>query len=266
MIDTHCHLDFTVFDTDREELLESAACCGVSAIVVPGVLEKDWLGIEQLCKQRSPVELYAAFGLHPCFVPQHGIGVNKMASVTEVLTNQVMQCARTVAIGEIGLDYFSGLDDKLDQLYLFEQQLGVAKKLDLPVLLHVRKAHDDVLKLLRRYRLTRGGIVHAYSGSEQQASQYIELGFLLGIGGAATYDRAKKLHRVIRGAPIENLVLETDAPDMPPSFARGMRNSPLNIPKIAQAVADVRGVSEAMLARQTTENANRLFRLKSHQG
>ena len=265
MIDTHCHLDFTVFDTDREALLESVALCGVSAIVVPGVLEKDWQGIEQLCKQSSPVEIYSAYGLHPCFIQQHGIGGNKMTRLTEVLTNQITKCARTVAIGEIGLDYFSGLDDKLDQLCLLEQQLGVAKKLDLPVLLHVRKAHDDVLKLLRRYRLARGGIVHAYSGSEQQASQYIELGFLLGIGGSATYDRAKKLHRVIRDSPIENLVLETDAPDMPPSFARGMRNSPLNIPKIARAVAELRGVGEAMLARQTTENATRLLRLKPRQ-
>lgn len=277
MIDTHCHLDFPVFDNDRTLILKLAREKGFESIIVPAVVQKDWLRVMDLCEGNNSVALNFALGLHPCFMNQHAsvdeaeVALNEaiLRSVTGVHENvkekQALEATsgRIVAVGEIGLDYFidSPPDLRQKQLALFTMQLSVAKKHNLPVLLHVRKAHDEVLKCLRRERLVKGGIVHAFSGSEQQASQYCELGFVLGIGGSATYDRAKKLARIIRQASVESLVLETDAPDIPPAFARGERNTPLNIPRIAQAIAEIRGMDAAEFIQQTSFNAKRVLGL-----
>lgn len=261
MIDTHCHLDFPVFDLDRQEILQRANGIGFEAIVIPAVVQKDWERVMELCHTDNLVPLRCALGLHPCFVSQHASVQDAKAALTDKLNRLDRGCS-VVAVGEIGLDYFSSSDTKQRQLELFDMQLQVAKTSQLPVLLHVRKAHDDVLKRLRKLQLPKGGIVHAFSGSEQQAQQYCQLGFVLGIGGTATYDRAKKLARIIRQVPIESLVLETDAPDIPPSFTRGERNSPLNLPRIAEHVAAIRDVSVDELIRQTTINANRILGLQ----
>ena len=273
-IDTHCHLDFPVFDQDRDEVLLEAKRRGVNAIVVPAVVQKEWPRVIDLCRvldsardsapgnsissSDNRVQLHPALGLHPCFMGEHA----SVDAAEDALIEQLKK-STVVAIGEIGLDYFSGTDAKsqIKQVELFEMQLRVAKTNNLPVLLHVRKAHDDVLKRLRQLRLPRGGIVHAYSGSEQQAAQYCELGFALGFGGSTTYDRAKKLHRIIRQLPQENFVLETDAPDMPPAFAQGQLNSPINIPNIAESVALARGVSVQDIANHSTRNACRILHI-----
>ena len=261
MIDTHCHLDFPVFDHDRSSLLQQAKESGFEGIIVPAVVQKDWPRVIGLCEQRNLIALNFALGLHPCFVDQH-VSVDE----AEVALNEAVLRSVTgglVAVGEIGLDHFidSSEDNRKNQHALLTMQLAVAKKHDLPVLLHVRKAHDEVLKCLRKVQLPKGGIVHAFSGSEQQANQYCELGFVLGIGGSATYDRAKKLARIIRQAPLESLVLETDAPDIPPVFARGERNTPLNLPRIARYVAELRGVDVASLVEQASVNAKRVLGL-----
>lgn len=281
MIDTHCHLDFPVFDNDRTLILKQAQENGFESIVVPAVVQKDWPRVIDLCKGDNSITLNFSLGLHPCFMNQHAsvdeaeVALNEaiVRSITGVQEGEKESAkesqtietngGRLVAVGEIGLDYFidSPPDSRQKQLALFAMQLSVAKKHNLPVLLHVRKAHDEVLKCLRRKGLERGGIVHAFSGSEQQASQYCELGFVLGIGGSATYDRAKKLARIIRQASVESLVLETDAPDIPPAFARGERNTPLNIPRIAQAIAEIRGMDAAEFIQQTSFNAKRVLGL-----
>ncbi len=277
MIDTHCHLDFPVFDHDRQLLLQQAKESGFEGIVVPAVVQKDWPRVIALCKQNNSIALDFALGLHPCFVDQH-IGVDeaelalneailrcvKKVEISSKEAKAMMAVAgRLIAVGEIGLDHFidSSEDNRKKQHALFTMQIAVAKKHNLPVLLHVRKAHDEVLKCLRREQLPKGGIVHAFSGSEQQASQYCELGFMLGIGGSATYDRAKKLTRIIRQVSLESLVLETDAPDIPPAFARGERNTPLNLFRIAQKVAEIRGMEVGEFIQQTNYNAKRVLGL-----
>ncbi len=261
MIDTHCHLDFPVFDHDRPSLLQQAKESGFEGIIIPAVVQKDWPRVIRLCEQSNLITLNFALGLHPCFVDQHVSVDEAELALNEAVLHSVT--GRPVAVGEIGLDYFidSSEDNRKKQYALFTMQLAVAKKHNLPVLLHVRKAHDEVLKCLRKVRLPKGGIVHAFSGSEQQAAQYCELGFVLGIGGSATYDRAKKLARIIRQVPLESLVLETDAPDIPPAFSRGERNTPLNLPRIAQKIAEIRGVNVAELVQQTSTNAKRVLGL-----
>ena len=273
MIDTHCHLDFPIFDHDRTLILKQAQENGFERIVVPAVVQKDWSRVIELCKGNNSIALDFALGLHPCFMEQH-IGVDKAEqALVEAIAKNVKPISDSekmdassqglVAVGEIGLDYFINCseDDRERQETLFAMQLAVAKNNNLPVLLHVRKAHDEVLKHLRRKKLPKAGIVHAFSGSEQQANQYCELGFVLGIGGSATYDRAKKLTRIIRQVPMESLVLETDAPDIPPVFARGERNTPLNLPRIAKRVAEIRGVDVIELIQQTSANAKRVLSL-----
>ncbi|OUS31208.1 hypothetical protein A9Q99_04210 [Gammaproteobacteria bacterium 45_16_T64] len=257
MIDTHCHLDFPAFDIDRSETLSKLHQLNVTDVVVPGVLESDWPRVSTLCGGVQRVSLHPAYGLHPCFMEHH----KKPQDVAVSLGNYIEEKS-PVAVGEIGLDYFSCSASKAEQLMLFDTQLNIAKVLELPVLLHVRKAHDDVLHRLRKIKLSKGGVVHAFSGSEQQAQQYVALGFVLGMGGSVTYDRAKKLHRIIRELPLSSFVLETDAPDIPPAFiARGERNSPVNLPKIAQAIAEVKGVSLDELDQVTTVTAKRILSL-----
>ncbi|OUS05859.1 hypothetical protein A9Q81_03695 [Gammaproteobacteria bacterium 42_54_T18] len=277
MIDTHCHLDFPVFDHDRALILKQAQGYGFESIIVPAVVQKDWPRVIDLCERNNLITLNFALGLHPCFMNQHASVDEAEVALNEAIVRSMIGVknsekegdavetigGRLVAVGEIGLDYFidSPEGNRQKQLALFSMQLSVAKKHNLPVLLHVRKAHDEVLKCLRRERLEKGGIVHAFSGSEQQASQYCELGFVLGIGGSATYDRAKKLARIIRQTSVESLVLETDAPDIPPAFARGERNTPLNLPRIAQAIAEIRGMDAAVFIQQTSINAKRVLGL-----
>lgn len=234
LIDSHCHLDLPAFDLDLSMVIEHAYEAGVQAFVIPGVHASGWR--RQLELNQRYECCFVAFGLHPCFLDDHQEGD------IQKLQEWVDNTPQTLAIGEIGLDYYVESLDRDRQLFYFEQQIALARRFQLPVILHVRKAHDEVLKVLRKAQLERGGIVHAYSGSEQQAYQYLDLGFKLGFGGASTFDRAKKLQRLIKSLPIECFVMETDAPDIPPAFAAGERNSPELLPKIAMHIAEVRGM------------------------
>jgi TatD DNase family protein len=172
---------------------------------------------------------------------------------------------RPVAVGEIGLDFFVAGLDRERQQRLFEAQLAVARNADLPVILHARKSHDQVLATLRRMRV-RGGIAHAFNGSLQQARQYLELGFKLGFGGTLTYPRSSRIRALAKALPVEAIVLETDAPDMPVAAHRGERNSPEYLPDCLQALAEVRDADAAVLAAQTTRNACAVLRLAATQG
>ncbi|MCV6588087.1 MAG: TatD family hydrolase [Marinobacterium sp.] len=253
LIDTHCHLDFPVLRQQSSILLQAAADVGVSEVVVPGVLAENWEILQQFCA--SDIRLKPAFGLHPCFMSQHS--ECDLQRLPELLTDPA-----TVAVGEIGLDLFIEGADLNAQRRLLVAQLQLAKQTELPVLLHVRKAHDQMLKELRQLRLPRGGIVHAFSGSLQQARQYIALGFLLGFGGALSYERATKLRALVAELPLEAIVLETDAPDMPLSQWRGQPNRPERVAEVAQLIAQLRGIELAEVAAVTTASARQLLALR----
>lgn len=250
LIDTHAHLDIPEFDAQRETLLQDCSRRGMHAIVVPAVERKTWDNLHDVCS-RSPM-LWPAFGLHPCYTAMHA---DKDVQVLEQYLGPGV-----VAVGEIGLDTWNGDADLERQLELFSAQISVAKNARLPVVLHARKTHDLLLKELRCQQFEWRGVVHAFSGSLQQAQKFIELGFVIGFGGGATYDRAQKLRHILRTIPLQNVVLETDSPDIPPSFARGEPNTPLNLFRITEILADVLQMSAEELSLQTTRNARQLFR------
>jgi len=252
LIDTHCHLDVAAFDEDRDRVLNRARQAGVTRIVVPGIAAAGWERLLALCTGEKG--LYPALGLHPLFLDRH-----RPADLPALATAIARHAP--VAVGEIGLDFYPPDVDREGQTALFEAQLRIARESSLPVLLHVRKAHDETLKLLRRFRLPRGGICHAFNGSLQQARQYIDLGFKLGFGGMLTHERSHKLHRLARELPLEALVLETDAPDMPPASHRGQRNSPEYLPEVLQTLARLRVQDATEIAAQTTANAIDLLEL-----
>lgn len=252
LVDTHCHLDIVRHFPDYEQVLDRAKAVGVSDFVLAGVVRRGWPRLLELCREKQ--ECHAAPGLHPMYLDNHGPGdVNELSEVARSYT--------LAAIGEIGLDYHvAGLDRDVQQ-QLFEVQLDIATANNLPVLLHVRKAHDQVLATLRRKQFVSGGIVHAYNGSLQQAEQYCGLGFMIGVCGTLTFERSTKIRRVASALPLESLVLETDAPDIPPANHWGQRNSPEYLPQIAAELAGLHGVDVETVSRITTENAHRLLGL-----
>jgi TatD DNase family protein len=251
LIDSHCHLDVSEFDADREAVLHRARENGVGSIVIPGIDAAGWDKLWTVCQ--TGAGLYPAFGLHPVFLQQHTAG--DLQALQTLLEQRP-----PIAVGEIGLDYFvRGLDRDAQQA-LFEAQLSIAKDAGLPVILHVRKSHDQVLATLKRMSVC-GGICHAFNGSVQQASQYQALGFKLGFGGMLTFERSTKLRTLARVLPAECLVLETDAPDMTVAQHRGERNSPEYLPYCLEALADVRGEAPQDIARITAANARAVLNL-----
>jgi TatD DNase family protein len=251
LIDSHCHLDVSDFDADRNAVLQRARQNGVSGIVVPGIAAAGWAGLWQLCRGASG--LYPAFGLHPVFMQQHTAGDLPALQNT-------LEMHPAVAVGEIGLDFVvDGLNRQAQQT-LFEAQLVIARDAGLPVILHVRKSHDQVLATLKRIRVC-GGICHAFNGSLQQASLYQTLGFKFGFGGMLTFDRSTKLRALAKALPAEFMVLETDAPDMTVMQHRGERNSPEYLPYSLAALAEVRDEDAEELARVTTANAYEVLNL-----
>lgn len=251
LIDTHCHIDVADFDLDRQQVLERAKERGVRNLVVPGIRVGTWDRLLDICRQHQ--ELLPALGLHPICMGQHR--VEDIKALEERIGRQ-----RPVAIGEIGLDFFIKDPDRRGQERLLEVQLCVARDAGLPVLLHIRKAHDHVLKLLRRVR-PPGGIAHAFNGSRQQAEQFIDLGFRIGFGGVVTFDGARKIRALAAELPLTSLVLETDAPDLPPARHRGGRNSPEYLPEVLETLSELRAEDPEYIASQTTANAREVLAL-----
>lgn len=219
-------------------------------MILPGVDQAGWQRIMTLCSQEEG--LYAAPGLHPMYLAQH-----HPRHIKDL--EQLAGSGKIVAIGEIGLDYYMPGLDKAVQQDLFEQQLAIATTAGLPLLLHVRKAHDQVLATLRRKRFANGGIVHAYTGSLQQAHQYLKLGFVISICGTITYDRAQRIRKIAVKLPADALVMETDAPDIPLASHRGEDNLPQYLPEVLATLAALRGESIEMVARYTMANAQRVL-------
>jgi TatD DNase family protein len=254
LTDTHTHLDFPDFDADRSEVLARSRAVGVREIVLLGVYQPNWQRLWELAL--SDEGLYAAFGMHPVYLAQHTSGhLRELHHWLQRLAGHPKLCA----VGEIGLDYFLPELARDQQQDLFEAQLKLASEAELPVLLHVRRAHAATIATLKRHKLKRGGIVHAFAGSLEEAREYIRLGFLLGLGGAATWPQANRLRKLVAQLPLDAIVLETDAPDMAPSMHPGQRNSPEYLADICGALADLRGMDAQALAAASSANAARLF-------
>ncbi len=245
-IDTHCHLDAEEFGDEQAALVKAAQDAGVERLIVPSVARANFGIVRDLCKQYSGCA--PAYGIHPMYTD--GALPEDLVALREYLAQP-----DAVAVGEIGLDFFIDHYDRARQEFFFVEQLKLAREFDLPVLLHIRRAQDIVLKLLRQYKV-RGGIAHAFNGSRHQADEFIKLGFKLGFGGAMTYSRATRLRELAATLPLDSIVLETDAPDIPPDFLeRGLPNEPQYVPHIAQTLAELRGIPLEEIARITTENA-----------
>jgi TatD DNase family protein len=257
-IDTHCHLDAREFDADRDQVVQRARASGVGQIVLPAVAVWNFQQVRELAHEHR---LAYALGIHPLCVDDSR---DEDLQVLRAALQEHIGDPRLVGIGEIGLDHFvPGLDrDKQERFY--EAQLKLAVELELPVIVHVRRSADTLLKHLRR--IPAKGIAHAFNGSEQQARIFIDLGFKLGFGGAMTFDRALQIRRLAGSVPDDAIVMETDAPDIPPHWlyktaeqrAHGetMRNEPAQLPRIAQTLTELRGWSADDAARITTANAH----------
>jgi TatD DNase family protein len=255
-IDTHCHLDAPEFASTLPAIIDAALEKNVQAILLPAVKAADCQQVRNLAKQygqQIPGLVYT-LGIHPLYSNQ--------AQETDIaiLEQQILQSLtdpRFVGVGEIGLDYFvEGLDPRRQE-YFFHAQLDLAAQYQLPVILHVRRSQDAILKALRRRKLP-GGIAHAFNGSFQQAEQFIELGFKLGFGGAATYERALQIRRLLSELPLDSIVTETDAPDIPPAWLRdeGIRfNEPAFLPRIVQVLASIRGINDIEFSQAVWRNA-----------
>ncbi|WP_131107756.1 TatD family hydrolase [Pseudomonas sp. Sample_10] len=254
LIDTHTHLDFPDFDTDRQALMAESRALGVREMVVLGVCQGNWQRVWELV-QDDP-DLHAAFGLHPVYLDDHR--PEHLTQLGDWLT-RLAGHRQLCAVGEIGLDYYIETLDRQRQQALFEAQLQLAVDFNLPALIHVRRSHAAVIATLKRFKSKRAGIIHAFAGSQEEAREYIKLGFKLGLGGAATWPQALRMHRVLTKLPLESVVLETDSPDMAPAMFPGQRNSPAHLPAICAALADIMTISPAQLAAASTANARELF-------
>ena len=245
LIDTHCHLDAPEFDADRDAVVAEAGAGGVGMIIVPAVERANFGAVASVCRTYSGC--VAAYGIHPMYVDR--------ASPDDLQAlAQAVERERPVAIGEIGLDRFVEPRDDQRQQEMFVAQLTLARTCDLPVLLHVRRAIDQVLAQLRKVRAV-GGIAHAFNGSRQQADEFIKLGFKLGFGGTLTYPGSQRIRALAASLPAEAIVLETDAPDISPEWIARGRNTPGQLPRIAQVLAELRGTTVHDLITQTHANA-----------
>ena len=249
LVDTHCHLDVPEFDGDRAVVVQRARDAGVTRHKVPAIEASTWPGLRDACARHEG--LFPAYGLHPLLIAQH-----RDEHLREL--RDWIERERPVAIGECGLDYWVEDLDREVQAHFFDAQLQLAREFDLPVIVHARRAVDAVIASIKRVGTLRG-VIHSYAGSEEQARQLADLGFLIGIGGPVTYERANRVRRVAASVPIETLLLETDAPDQPDCAHRGERNEPARMVRVLETIAALRGVGADVVAAATTANAERLF-------
>ncbi|SMC24390.1 TatD DNase family protein [Andreprevotia lacus DSM 23236] len=247
-IDSHCHLDAPEFAGDRDAVARRAQAAGVVGIVVPAITAATFA---DTLAMRNRYGAHLAFGLHPIYIDQHRDA--HLAELANWLTRE-----QPVAVGEIGLDFYVPELDADRQVAIFEAQLKLARDFDLPVIVHIRRSQDQVLKYLRKWQV-RGGIAHAFNGSRQQADEFIKLGFKLGFGGAMTYSGSQRIRKLAAELPLDAIVLETDAPDIAPSWLdlpgqpRG-RNEPAELPRIAAVLAELRQTDLATIAAATRTN------------
>ena len=251
LIDTHCHLDEPSISARLHDAIQAADRAGVKKFIVPGVHPAGWGRVASLAAERQCV--YPAFGLHPMYA---GLCDKPL------LARLAKLCSSAVAIGEIGLDYTLSDVSRETQISAFRLQLKLALEAHLPVIIHCRKAFQDLLDIVKEDGgESIGGVLHAFSGSPQMAAEFVKLGFYLSVAGTVTYRNAVRPLEVVRSIPLEHLLLETDAPDMTPEPYRGCPNEPAFIIETASRVAQLKGITLDEVAAVTTLNASRLFRL-----
>lgn len=251
-IDTHCHFDFPPFTDDEPASIQRAAAVGVHSIIVPATQAANFSRVLALAENYPP--LFAALGLHPIVIEQHG----------EDCLEQLQQALekrphKLVAVGEIGLDLYRN-DPQFDkQERVLDAQLKLAKRYDLPVILHSRRTHDKLAMHLKRHALPRTGVVHGFAGSLQQAERFVLLGYKIGVGGTITYPRASKTREVMAQLPLESLLLETDAPDMPLNGFQGQPNRPEQVLRVFETLCELRQEPADVIADALYRNTTALF-------
>lgn len=263
-IDSHCHFDFAQFDEDRAALWLQCQAMGVAQLIVPGVSSQTFARAAQVCQDYKG--LYFSAGIHPWWIAQLGrdptTTLNEFAATITAKLRQLPGSEQfpCVAIGETGLD--KRIESPMDlQLQLLHWHIELANSLQLPLIVHSVKAHAELLAAFKQNPPNVGGVIHGFSGSYEMAMQFIAQGFYLGVGATISYARAQKTRAAFKRVPLQWLLLETDAPDMPLSGRQGQRNSPGYIPEIAQCLAQLRAEPLELIAAQTTQNTRRLFKL-----
>lgn len=252
--DSHCHFDFKEFDKHRSDLWQQCQNADINGLVIPGTDASQWQQAEKLAEEHEGIVMAA--GIHPWWV-------STSCDIDNTLTDtwqNTLDEPHCVAIGECGLDKMIDTDFT-KQIAFFEAHLTLACEYNMPLIIHVRKAHNETLRLLQQYRPAAGGVIHGFSGSLELAKAYWQLGFYLGVGGTITYPRANKTRQSVKDLPLEALLLETDAPDMPLAGFQGQRNTPLRLIDIAKTLASLRNESVEHIAQMTTQNAKTLFQL-----
>jgi len=249
IIDSHCHIDFEDFDKDRSEVLSNSKKSGIKHIIVPGITRNTWPRLKKVCNQYS--NLHPAYGLHPYFLNEHE--PEHLDDLKQWTTQET-----TVAIGECGLDFYLRDLDINKQVYYFEAQLDIAKENKLPVIIHSRKATEQVIQIIKKKNIQKG-MIHSYSGSLEQAKQLIDLGFYISFGGAITYDAATRIRKIAKEIPLDALLIETDSPDQPDKRHKGLRNQPDFILEVINTISDLRNISPEIIKDSTSSNANSLF-------
>lgn len=256
-IDSHCHLDAPEFAQEQGALLVAAQEAGVSHIILPAVERANFARVAQLSSEFAACSY--TLGIHPLYVPRAG---DEDLDFLRQRVALALADPKFVGIGEIGLDFFvpelCTPEMRARQEWFYSEQLKIARDFALPVLLHVRRSQDQILKYLRRISVP-GGIAHAFNGSEQQAQTFLALGCKLGIGGAMTFTRALQIRRLASQLPLSALVLETDAPDISPAWLHPARNSPQQLPAIGRELAQLRGISAGEVAQQTSANVRQVL-------
>lgn len=250
LADAHCHLDFPVLREQLPGLLERAAAAGIRRMVIPGVRRNQWLQVEQTAVRSE--SLYYCLGLHPWFIEDHRR--EDLDALQQKLADRPAGC---VGLGECGLDRLRG--SLADQMPWFEAQVQIARDGGFPLVIHSVRTHDEVYSVLRRFRFAGRALVHGFAGSYQQACKLVDLGCRLGVGGVITHERARKTRETLKRLPLEALVLETDAPDMPPAGVAVGENSPLQLPFIVRTLLDLRAEPGRIQVQQLWQNVSDLY-------
>ncbi|MBT3046955.1 MAG: TatD family hydrolase [gamma proteobacterium symbiont of Ctena orbiculata] len=252
LIDAHSHFDDASFEADRAQALARAHDAGVVEQIIPAVKAAWWPRIRQLCEESGG--LHPSYGLHPMYLDDHR--EEDLQALRAWVADE-----HPIAIGECGLDFYIDDPKPERQQHYFEAQLRIAVDHALPVIIHARRSVEEVINTLRRYPGI-GGMLHSYAGSEQQARRLIDMGFYLSFGGPITYERAKRLHRLVKSLPLDAILLETDSPDQPGSRHRGQRNEPAFLPEVLETLARLRDQAPELIAAQTAANTRRLFKIQ----
>ncbi|MBN8431938.1 TatD family hydrolase [Microbulbifer salipaludis] len=256
LVDSHCHFDFDAFAPDRAEVWARSVANGVGALIIPGVSIPQWRHLFALVD--SEPDWYGAVGVHPWWIKDLAIAPQQLQRALIERVDRERRRGGCVAIGECGLD--ANIDTSMEvQLAVFEAHLIAARERCLPLIVHAVRAHNEVIRMLKKLTPPQGGVIHAFSGSREIAEAYIELGFSLGVGGTITYTRAAKTRNTLAGVALESLLLESDAPDMPHAGRQGERNSPEYLPTVAETLAELRGISVDDVICQTEKNTRALF-------